>query len=215
LRDLLHFAEQLRSRSLIEAGLVLPAENADGLKQAQGAKPVGVGGVFRGFKRDLHVRLGREIVDLVRLGFLHDADDIGCVGDIAIMKLKRNALLVRIMDEMVDALGVEGRRTALHAVDDISPRKQKFGEIRAILSGCAGDERHFTRRSNHYCPTLYVVQSTTTSSGSRSPFWKTPTSRRSDPRPRRLLNRIRRRACVHPHHGIPHFGKLTHKPRSH
>jgi hypothetical protein len=36
------------------------------------------------------------------------------------MKLKWNALLVRIMDEMIDALGVEGGRTALYAVDRIS-----------------------------------------------------------------------------------------------
>jgi hypothetical protein len=88
--------------------------------------------------------LRREIVDLVRLRFLDNPDDVGCVGDIAIMKLKRNALLVRIMDEVVDALGVEGRRTALHAVDDIPLRKQKFGEVRAILSSCAGDEGYLT-----------------------------------------------------------------------
>jgi len=142
LRDLLHFAEQLRSRSLIEAGLVLPAENADGLKQAQGDKPVGVGGVFRGFKRDLHMRLGREIVDLVGLGFLHDADDIGCIGDIAIVQLEGNALLVRVVDEMVDALGVERRRTTLHAMDDISLGEKKFGQIGAILPRCAGNESY-------------------------------------------------------------------------
>ena len=60
------------------------------------------------------------------------------------MQLERNALLVRIMHEMVDTLGVERRRTALYAVDDISFRKKKFGEIGAILPGCAGDEGHLT-----------------------------------------------------------------------
>ena len=38
----------------------------------------------------------REIVDLVWLGLLNNADDIGRVGDIPIMELKRNAFLVRV-----------------------------------------------------------------------------------------------------------------------
>ena len=125
-------------------GSCFPAENADGLEQAKRAKPIGIGGVFRRFERDLHMRLRREIVDLVRLRFLHDADDIGRVGHIAVMQLEGNALLVRIMHEMVDALGVERRRTALYAVDRISLRQEKFGEIGAILSGRAGDEGHLT-----------------------------------------------------------------------
>jgi hypothetical protein len=84
--------------------------------------------------------LRREIADRVRLRFLHDADDIGRVGYITIVQLERNALLVRGVDEMVDALGVERRRTTFHAVDDISLGEKKFGEIGAILPGCAGDE---------------------------------------------------------------------------
>jgi hypothetical protein len=41
---------------------------------------------------------------------------------------------------MVNALGVERRRTPLDAVDDISLGEKKFGEIGAILPGCTGDE---------------------------------------------------------------------------
>src|SRR5216684_5476699 len=36
--DLLRLTEQLRGRGLIEAGLVFPAEDANGLKQAQRSK---------------------------------------------------------------------------------------------------------------------------------------------------------------------------------
>jgi hypothetical protein len=53
------------------------------------------------------VRLRREIVNLVRLGFLRDADDVGCIGDIAVVQMEGHALLVRVVNEMVDALGVE------------------------------------------------------------------------------------------------------------
>jgi hypothetical protein len=56
--------------------------------------------------------------------------------------LEGNALLVRVVDEMVNALGVERRRTALHAVDDISLGEKKFGQIGTVLPGCAGDESY-------------------------------------------------------------------------
>jgi hypothetical protein len=52
--------------------------------------------------------LRREIVDLVRLRFLHNADDVSRVGHIAVMQLKGHPLLVRIMHQVVDALGIEG-----------------------------------------------------------------------------------------------------------
>jgi hypothetical protein len=53
------------------------------------------------------VRLRGEIVDLVRLGFLHDADDVGRVGHIAVVKIEGHALLMRIMNQVVDALCIE------------------------------------------------------------------------------------------------------------
>src|SRR4051794_3204033 len=109
LRNFLDLSEQLRSRGLVEAGLVFPAQNANGLQQAQRPETVGVGGVFRRLERNLHMRLRRQIVDLARLSLLHDADDIGGVRHIAVMQMKRNALLLGIMNEMIEPLGIEGR----------------------------------------------------------------------------------------------------------
>jgi hypothetical protein len=50
-----------------------------------------------------------QIVDLVGLRFLNDTDEIGCVGHIAVMQVKGDAPLVWIMNEMVDAVGIERR----------------------------------------------------------------------------------------------------------
>jgi hypothetical protein len=94
---------------LIKTGLVLPAEDPDRLEEAERPKSIGVGRVFRRLERDLHVRLRREIVDLVRLRLLHDADDVGRVGHVPIVQMERNTLLVRIVNEMVEALGIERR----------------------------------------------------------------------------------------------------------
>jgi hypothetical protein len=54
------------------------------------------------------MRLCRKVVDLIRLRFLHDADDIGRVGHVAVVHMEGHPLLVRIMNQVVDALGIEG-----------------------------------------------------------------------------------------------------------
>jgi hypothetical protein len=41
------------------------------------------------------VRLGGEVVDLVRLGFLHDPNDIGGVGHVAIVQVEGDVRLMR------------------------------------------------------------------------------------------------------------------------
>jgi hypothetical protein len=94
---------------LIEAGLLLAAEDADGFQEAQCPQSVSIGRIFRGFERHLHVRLRGQIVDFVRLSFLHDTDDVGGIGHIAVMQMKCHAFLVRIMNKMIETLGIEGR----------------------------------------------------------------------------------------------------------
>jgi hypothetical protein len=47
------------------------------------------------------------------------------------------------MNEMVDALSVERRRPAFHAVHHISLRQQKFRQMGAVLAGRARDEGYF------------------------------------------------------------------------
>ena len=76
-------------------------------RSAERAEPVGVRRVFRRLKRHQHVRLGGEIIDFVGLRLLHDADDVGGVGHVAIFRSKATPFLVRIVIEMIDPRGVE------------------------------------------------------------------------------------------------------------
>jgi hypothetical protein len=46
--------------------------------------------------------LGREVVDLVGLHLLHDADQVGGIGHVAVMQDHARIGLVRILVEMVD-----------------------------------------------------------------------------------------------------------------
>jgi len=52
--------------------------------------------------------------------------------------------VVAVAIEVIDALGVQQRGTALDAVHDIALRQQEIGEIGAILTGDPGNERDFT-----------------------------------------------------------------------
>lgn len=87
--------------------------------------------------------LGGEVVDFVRLGFLHDADEVGCVRHVAVMQDEAWVFLVRILIDVFDAAGVEGRRTALDAVDDIALIEQQLSQVSTILAGDAGNEGYF------------------------------------------------------------------------
>jgi hypothetical protein len=54
---------------------------------------------------------------------------------------------VRILVQVIDAIGVEKRSAALDAVDDIAFAQQEFGEVGAILSGHASEQCNFSHDS--------------------------------------------------------------------
>jgi hypothetical protein len=81
------------------------------------------------------VALGGEVVDLVGLGFLHDADKVGGVGHVPVVQVKPGARLVRILVEVIDPRGVEGRRPALHAMHLVALLQKQLDQIGAVLSG--------------------------------------------------------------------------------
>ena len=93
----------------------------------------------------MNVALGREVVNLIRLDFLNDADEVGAVYQVAVVQLQTHIVFVRILVEVVNAICVELRRTALDAVDFVALLKQEFGQVRAVLARDAGDECFFGR----------------------------------------------------------------------
>ncbi len=64
--------------------------------------------------------LGGEVVDLVGLAFLDDADQVGGIRHVAVMQDEALVLLVRVLVDVLDAAGVERGRAALDAVDDVA-----------------------------------------------------------------------------------------------
>lgn len=143
LRNFLYLAVELRRGCLVEARFLAQPEKPDGLKQAQGTEGIRVSRIFRCFKGYLNVALRGEVIDLVRLRFLHDADEVGRIRHVAIVQMQLHITVVRVLIEMIDPSCVERRRPSLDAVNRIAFLEQQFCEIGAVLASNPGDESCF------------------------------------------------------------------------
>jgi hypothetical protein len=108
LRYGLHFTVQFARGSLVEAGLARQPKDSDGLKQPERTHAVRIPSVFRRLEAHLHMALGTQIVDLVRLCLLQYADQVRRVRQIAVVQEEAGIRHVRVGVEVVHPLRVEG-----------------------------------------------------------------------------------------------------------
>ena len=80
-----------------------------------------------------------KIIDLFRLDLLDDSNQVGRIRKVTVVQAKLDALLVRILVEMIDAIRVERRCTALDAVDLVAFFQEEFRKVRAVLPCNAGN----------------------------------------------------------------------------
>jgi len=143
LRNFLHQAIKFAGARLVKAGFLLQAQNANGFQNAQRAYAVHIGGVFRAFKAHGHMAHGAQVVNFVGLGFLNDSNQVAGVAQVAVMQFEARVVNVRVLVDVVYALGVEQAAPAFDAVHDVTLFQQKLGEVRAVLAGDACDEGDF------------------------------------------------------------------------
>ena len=67
------------------SGFSFPVPKYGLLQNAQGADTIGIGGVFGRFEGNRNMAHGGQIAYLVRLHLLDDANEIGRVGQVAIV----------------------------------------------------------------------------------------------------------------------------------
>jgi hypothetical protein len=87
------------------------------------------------------VALRGQVVNLVRLHQLNDADQVGRIGEIAVVQEQLDAALVRILVQVIDAIGVERRRAPLDAVNLVALPEQELRKIRTVLAGNSSNQR--------------------------------------------------------------------------
>jgi hypothetical protein len=85
------------------------------------------------------MRHGPKIIDFIRLDLLDDADDIGGISQITVVKCKTHIALVLILVKVINSLSVERRSTTLNPMNFVGLFEQEFGKVRSVLAGYASD----------------------------------------------------------------------------
>jgi hypothetical protein len=86
------------------------------------------------------VALRAEVVDLVGLGLLDDADQVRAVGQVAVVQHEVAVAQVRVLVDVVHPRGVEQARAPLDAVDHVALGQQELGQVGTVLAGDTGDQ---------------------------------------------------------------------------
>ena len=87
------------------------------------------------------MRLRAQVVNLIGLDLIDQAAEACGIGQIAIVKAQGRLRLVRIGIDVIEAVRVKCRSAADDSVNFVALGEQKLGEIGAVLTGDAGDER--------------------------------------------------------------------------
>ena len=90
------------------------------------------------------MRLRGQVVNLVRLHLLNNANQTGGIGHIAVMQDKTRILFMRILIQVIDTVGIKQGRAPLDTMHLITLVQQKLGQIGTILPRNAGNQCHFT-----------------------------------------------------------------------
>ncbi len=138
-------AEHLRGAGLVVADLGAADRHviAQRFEKAQRAERDDVGGIFGDLERHLDMALCREVVDLVRLDLLEDAAQRRAVTEVAVVKAQRRSLHMRVVVDVIDAVGVEEAGAAQQPVDLVALAEEELRQIGAVLAGDSGDQRPF------------------------------------------------------------------------
>ena len=84
-----------------------------------------------------------EVIDLVRLRFLNDADDVGGISEVTIMHLEFYIRLMLIFIKMIYTFCIKKRTPSLYTMYHVSFVEKKFSKIGAVLTGYSCDECNF------------------------------------------------------------------------
>ena len=143
LRDLLNQPVELTGARLVDPGFFSESEDPHRLEDPQRAQRIAVGGVLRALETHRHMALGTEVVNLIRLHLLDDADQVGAVGEVAVMEHQARITFMRILVEVIDPTGVEAACPPLDSMHLISLFQQQLRQVAAVLPRDAGDQGGF------------------------------------------------------------------------
>ena len=93
--------------------------------------------------------LSPEVVDLIRLHLLNNPDQVGAVGEVAVMENQSRIIFMRVLIKMIDSAGVEAARAPLDPMHLVALLKQQLRQVTAVLPCDAGDQGGFGGGGRH------------------------------------------------------------------
>jgi len=87
---------------------------------------------------------GAEVVNLVGLHLLDDADQVAAIGEVAVVQHKVACRHMGVLVQVVNAVGVEAGGATFDAMNLVAFFEQEFCQIRAVLPRYACDECYFS-----------------------------------------------------------------------
>ena len=135
LRDFFDLSVKFACAGLVNAAGFFQMIRSHGFQDAEHARCIDIGGKFRGIERNLHMALGREVVDFGRLHLPHHLHEAHGVAHVGIVQVE-----IRLAFEVGDAFTEIHRRAADNTVDFIALGQQKFGKIGAVLARDTSDQ---------------------------------------------------------------------------
>ena len=84
-----------------------------------------------------------KIVNFLRRDLLQKPVQVAGIREVAVVQEQALTMDLRVIEEMLNALRVEVRGPANHAVDDIAFVEELLRKVGAVLAGDAGDESGF------------------------------------------------------------------------
>jgi len=82
----LHQSIEFAGGSLVHFCFFRESQQANRLQYPQRADAIGIGRIFRFFETYLYVAHGREVINFVGLCFLDNANEVGAIGEVAVVE---------------------------------------------------------------------------------------------------------------------------------
>ena len=149
LGNFLHQAIELTGAGLVDPRFVCEPQDAHSLQDPQRAQRITIGCVFRALKTHRNMALSAKVVNLIGLHLLDDPDQVGAVGEVAVVEHQPRITFMRVLVEMIDPTGVEAARTPLDPMHLIPLLQQQLRQVATVLTGDACDQGGFGRGGGH------------------------------------------------------------------
>lgn len=98
---------------------------------------------FRRLERDLDMTLCGQVVDLVRLHLLNDPNQVGGIGQVAIMENQASVRIMRALVQVINPVRIKKRGPPFDTMDFVPFLQKELREVGSVLPCYPCDQRSF------------------------------------------------------------------------